>query len=83
MCCDAVGSTHAVPNEGMPIYRTPFERGNLYIKFDVIFPPNQFIQPSQVKVRQSSKYVPFIGPLQCPRCCLLMLKGNFIPWELN
>ena len=27
-----------VPGEGMPRYRSPFEKGELYIKFDVSFP---------------------------------------------
>ena len=32
------GSTKMVPGEGMPRYRSPFEKGELYIKFDVSFP---------------------------------------------
>ncbi len=36
------GSTKMVPGEGMPRYRSPFEKGELYIKFDVSFPPSHF-----------------------------------------
>jgi len=36
------GSTKMVPSEGMPRYRSPFEKGELYIKFDVTFPPSHF-----------------------------------------
>lgn len=32
------GTIRGVPNEGMPMHRNPFEKGNLYIKFDVKFP---------------------------------------------
>jgi DnaJ family protein A protein 2 len=47
------GSQRCVLNEGMPLYRNPFERGNLYIKFEITFPPNKFIQPSQIKILES------------------------------
>ncbi|KAL3217283.1 hypothetical protein MRX96_032537 [Rhipicephalus microplus] len=35
-------SIKGVRGEGMPIYRNPLEKGNLYIKFDVEFPENHF-----------------------------------------
>lgn len=34
----------------MPIYRNPFEKGNLYIKFEITFPPNQFLESAKIKV---------------------------------
>lgn len=42
------GSIKAVKNEGMPIHRNPFEKGNLYIKFDVEFPEKQFATDQQL-----------------------------------
>jgi DnaJ family protein A protein 2 len=36
------GATKGIKGEGMPIHRNPFEKGNLYIKFNVEFPENQF-----------------------------------------
>lgn len=36
------GDVKGVPNEGMPMHRNPFEKGFLYIKFDVQFPEKQF-----------------------------------------
>ncbi|KAK3739079.1 hypothetical protein QZH41_011817 [Actinostola sp. cb2023] len=30
-------------NEGMPIYRNPHEKGNLYIRFNIVFPPDHFL----------------------------------------
>ncbi|XP_060709578.1 dnaJ homolog subfamily A member 4-like [Hemiscyllium ocellatum] len=41
-----VGSLKCVRNEGMPIYRDPFEKGLLIIQFSVKFPPYGWI-PSQ------------------------------------
>jgi len=36
------GVIKGVKNEGMPMHRNPFEKGFLYIKFDVKFPEKQF-----------------------------------------
>ena len=44
------GAVRCVYGEGMPIYRNPFEKGNLYIKFELTFPPNQFANEKQLKV---------------------------------
>uniref|UniRef100_A0A8C9L6Y9 CR-type domain-containing protein n=1 Tax=Pavo cristatus TaxID=9049 RepID=A0A8C9L6Y9_PAVCR len=37
-----------VRGEGMPQYRNPFEKGDLYIKFDVQFPENNWISPEKL-----------------------------------
>lgn len=34
----------------MPHYRNPFERGNLYVKFDVTFPESHFANEVKLKV---------------------------------
>lgn len=34
----------------MPQYRNPFEKGDLYIKFDVQFPENNWISPEKLSV---------------------------------
>lgn len=47
------GSVKIVPNEGMPIYRNPDGKGNLYIKFSVSFPKNNFAEISKVMVLES------------------------------
>ena len=36
------GDIKGIANEGMPMHRNPFEKGFLYIKFDVKFPGKQF-----------------------------------------
>ncbi|XP_012262535.2 dnaJ homolog subfamily A member 2-like [Athalia rosae] len=36
------GDVKGVVGEGMPHYRNPFEKGNLYINFEVTFPSNHF-----------------------------------------
>ncbi|KAI9005392.1 hypothetical protein BC832DRAFT_531361 [Gaertneriomyces semiglobifer] len=33
------GDVKVISNEGMPGYKRPFDKGNLYVKFDIIFPP--------------------------------------------
>jgi len=45
-----LGSVRSVASEGMPIYRNPFEKGNLFIKFEVTFPPKNFANEKQLKV---------------------------------
>ncbi|KAG2469760.1 DNJA2 protein, partial [Polypterus senegalus] len=42
------GSVRVVRGEGMPQYRNPFEKGDLYIKFDVQFPENNWISPEKL-----------------------------------
>ena len=46
------GTIKGVPNEGMPIYKNPQEKGNLYIKFDVKFPENNTLSEECIKVRR-------------------------------
>ncbi|ESO90951.1 hypothetical protein LOTGIDRAFT_122424 [Lottia gigantea] len=38
-----------VQGEGMPTYRNPFDKGDLFIKFEVVFPQNNFIAPEKLK----------------------------------
>jgi DnaJ family protein A protein 2 len=45
-----LGSQRCVVGEGMPTYKRPFEKGNLYIKFEVVFPRNNFVDSSHLKV---------------------------------
>ncbi|XP_014775239.1 dnaJ homolog subfamily A member 2 [Octopus bimaculoides] len=42
------GTTKVVKGEGMPIYRNPFEKGDLFITFDVEFPSNNFLDPTRM-----------------------------------
>lgn len=42
-----------VKGEGMPQYRNPFEKGDLYIKFDVQFPENNWIDADKLNVRNN------------------------------
>jgi DnaJ homolog subfamily A member 2 len=44
------GTIRAIPKEGMPIYKNPFEKGNLYVKFDVKFPENNSLSEEAIKV---------------------------------
>ncbi len=38
----------------MPIYRRSHENGDLYIEFDIIFPPPQSITPEKVKLLEQA-----------------------------
>ncbi|KAB5525819.1 hypothetical protein PHYPO_G00144590 [Pangasianodon hypophthalmus] len=42
------GSIRVVRGEGMPHYRNPFEKGDLFIKFEVQFPENKWISPEKL-----------------------------------
>ena len=43
----------------MPFYRRPFERGNLYIKFEIEFPPSNFIPEDKIEVGDYTLYKVF------------------------
>lgn len=40
-----------VMREGMPVRGNRFEKGNLFLKFEVEFPPDNFASPDKMKVR--------------------------------
>jgi len=42
------GCIQVVKGEGMPQYRNPFEKGDLYMKFEVQFPDNNWINPEKL-----------------------------------
>ncbi|KAJ3121881.1 hypothetical protein HK098_003300 [Nowakowskiella sp. JEL0407] len=45
--------TKCIANEGMPIYRHPFDKGNLYVSFDVIFPTNNWTDISKLQLLET------------------------------
>ena len=51
------GSVKCVMEEGMPTYRNPFQKGNLYVKFEITFPPNKFANENQLKVRRTCRQI--------------------------
>jgi hypothetical protein len=50
------GDVKCIMNEGMPMYKSPFEKGQLIITFSVAFPPDNWI--SHNKLRQLEKILP-------------------------
>ncbi|EDO36691.1 predicted protein [Nematostella vectensis] len=50
------GCIRGIVGEGMPAYRHPFDKGNLYIKFDIEFPPNGFLP--EEKLKQLETFLP-------------------------
>ena len=51
-----------IPEEGMPQFRHPEIKGNLYVHFDVQFPENAFLEEKDLKVS----------------CAWLLSVGNWI-----
>ncbi|KAL0084757.1 hypothetical protein F4703DRAFT_1737370 [Phycomyces blakesleeanus] len=47
------GMVKRIPHEGMPIYKRPDDRGDLYVKFDVEFPKDKFTTPENLKLLES------------------------------
>ncbi|XP_071483479.1 dnaJ homolog subfamily A member 2-like [Diadema antillarum] len=43
------GCKRVVEGEGMPMYRNPYEKGNLIIKFNIEFPENNFTSEEKLK----------------------------------
>jgi len=50
------GDVRSVVGEGMPIYRNPDEKGDLYVKFDITFPNNHFTDAEHLSLLES--YLP-------------------------
>lgn len=54
------GSIRAIPNEGMPIYKSPFDKGNMYVKFDIKFPENNSLSEDAIKVNHPLFFLSFL-----------------------
>lgn len=42
-----------IKGEGMPQYKNPFEKGNLYVTFQIKFPDNHFTTEDKMKILES------------------------------
>ncbi|CAF4758540.1 unnamed protein product [Pieris macdunnoughi] len=67
------GDLKGIKGEGMPQHKNPFEKGNLYIKFEVTFPENNFAAEEQL--RQIETVLP-------PRPAFVMPTGEDVE-EVN
>ncbi|CAH1117716.1 unnamed protein product [Phaedon cochleariae] len=47
------GDIKAVIGEGMPIYKNPFEKGNLYVAFEIKFPEDHFTSEANLKALET------------------------------
>jgi len=43
------GEIRLIQNEGMPLYKKPYEKGNMYVQFNVEFPKPGYLKPQQLK----------------------------------
>ena len=53
MLTHTLGCVRGLSNEGMPMFRHNEIRGNLYIRFDIDFPGDQFLPEDNLKVSSS------------------------------
>lgn len=67
------GQLRGVQGEGMPHYKNPFEKGNLYITFDVVFPDSHFATEDQIKQLEN---------ILSPRPAFVMPTGDLVE-EVN
>ena len=58
----------------MPRYRNPFDKGNMYIKFDINFPANNFVDEPKLKVSRV-KLFPFLPLFFQPPLCLCLFSS--------
>ncbi|EGC33992.1 heat shock protein [Dictyostelium purpureum] len=58
------GDIKCIYNEGMPGYKRPFEKGRLFIKFNVVFPASGQITPENAKLLE--KILPKPKPVTKP-----------------
>lgn len=58
-------SIKAIIGEGMPIHRNPFEKGNLYIRFNIEYPAKYEITPENLKKIEEllGPKTPFVMPV--------------------
>ncbi|KAI8847734.1 hypothetical protein BC829DRAFT_490540 [Chytridium lagenaria] len=47
------GDIKCIAHEGMPAYKRPYDKGNLYIKFDIEFPPPNFARPETLRMLET------------------------------
>lgn len=58
------GGTKVVRGEGMPMHKNIFEKGDLYITFEIAFPENNFANDNQLKLLEH--YLPPRTPFTMP-----------------
>jgi len=44
------GAIKCIADEGMPQYKRSSEKGNLYVRFNIEFPPDRWITPDKIEV---------------------------------
>lgn len=51
------GSVKAVPSEGMPVYKNPFDKGHLFIEFNVVMPLTRELRLQGAALKQALRKV--------------------------
>jgi DnaJ family protein A protein 2 len=55
------GMVKTIEHEGMPILKNPFEKGDIYVSFEVEFPPGKFFDAAKIRALES-----ILPPRQVP-----------------
>lgn len=48
------GETKCITNEGMPMHKRPFDKGHLFVTFEVIFPPQNWADASKLALLEKA-----------------------------
>ncbi|KAI9142638.1 hypothetical protein BKA69DRAFT_1067449 [Paraphysoderma sedebokerense] len=74
------GEVKVIPEEGMPRYRARTEYGNLFIKFEIEFPPSNWATPEQLHMLQNllppRKALPSFDGKEVDECVLSEYDPN-------
>ncbi|KAJ3019859.1 Type I HSP40 co-chaperone [Thoreauomyces humboldtii] len=52
--CIKPGDVKSISGEGMPAYKRPFDKGNLYCKFEIVFPPPNWADATKFAALESA-----------------------------
>ncbi|KAJ3331330.1 Type I HSP40 co-chaperone [Blyttiomyces sp. JEL0837] len=58
------GDIKCIVGEGMPAYKRPYDKGNLFVKFEIIFPPSNWAGID--KIKQLEDVLPARTPADAP-----------------
>jgi DnaJ family protein A protein 2 len=58
------GEVKMIPNEGMPTHKRPFEKGSLFVQFNIEFPKPGYFEPKALE--QLEKLLPPRRPVVKP-----------------
>ncbi|CAA7403575.1 unnamed protein product [Spirodela intermedia] len=85
--CPSLCHYKVIENEGMPEYRMPFLKGPLYIIYNVVFPPLEFLTPEKCRLLEELLPPPAFPPPsqaeldRCERKFLHDIDPEAVQWR--